>query len=266
MCGNTSTGLLRPSAYIPSLLGFGVEYAVKQNKVQNPKGKVTLYVPSLYDLQGNSTAPQLNWYKITCNAIASLAITNPTATFSSKANVAKYNPLTGELTAIEGNCTMVLDLKDNITTGCSNVQDLVGVTVYRNAGGLWYSNNWAGGKTVPRNICAGDLTVTGTTSATSTAAFAYRTMSLPEQTAMPYSFRVKAYPNPTASHITLNVESNDLQDKVTVRVTDVIGKLVYIASGAPQRNYTFGENFAIGTYVIEVTQGRTQSFLKVVKQ
>jgi IPT/TIG domain-containing protein len=266
LCGNTATGLLRPSAYIPTLLAFGVEYVVKQSKVQNPKGKVTVCVPSFYDLQGNSTAPQLNWYKITCNAIASLAITNPSATFTSKANVAKYNPSTGELTAIEGNCTMVLDLKDIVTTGCSNVQDLVGITVYRNAGGLWYSNNWSTSKTVPGNICGGDLTVTGTTSTSSTIAFADRAPGLAEQSVMVQTFQVKAYPNPTSNHFTLDVEGSSVADQVIIRVTDIAGNLAYVTSGAPQRNFTFGENLPAGAYLVEVVQGQTRRFLKVVKQ
>jgi len=266
LCGSTSTGLLRPSTHIPSLLGFGVEYVVKQSKVQNPKGKVTLCIPSFYDLLGDSTAPQLNWYKITCNAIASLAITNPTATFSSKANVAKYNPSTGELTAIEGNCTVVLDLRDIVTTGCSNVQDLVGITVYRNAGGVWYSNNWATSKTVPGTICGGDLTVTGTTSAQSTIAFADRAAGLPEQPGMLHWIRVRAYPNPTSNLFTLNVEGSGADEQVVVRVTDMVGKLVYTTSGAPQRNYTFGKNLKAGAYLVEVTQGQIRRFLKVVKQ
>jgi hypothetical protein len=266
LCGNASTGLLRPSAYIPSLLGFGVEYVVKQSKVQNPKGKVTLCIPSFYDLQGNSTAPQLNWYKITCNAIASLAITNPTATFTSKANVAKYNPSTGELTAIEGNCTIVLDLKDVVTTGCSNVQDLIGITVYRNAGGVWYSNNWSTTKTVPGSICGGDLTVTGTTSSSSSIAFADRTTEILAQPGTLQLLRVRAYPNPTSNHFTLNIQGGNAGDQVIIRVTDIIGNLVYITSGAPQRNYTFGENLKAGAYLVEVIQGKTRRFLKVVKQ
>jgi hypothetical protein len=264
LCGNTSIGLLRPSAYIPSLLGFGVEFVVKQSKVQNPKGKVTLCIPSFYDLQGSSTAPQLNWYKITCNAIATLAITNPTATFTSKANVSKYNPSTGELTAIEGNCTVVLDLKDIATTGCSNVQDLVGITVYRNAGGLWYSNNWVTSKTGPWNICGGDLTVTGTTTS-STIAFADRAPALAEQSVTRQSFRVRACPNPTSDYFTLDVEGNSTED-VIVRVTDMTGKLVYVTRGASQRNYMVGENLTAGVYLLEVIQGQVRRFLKVVKQ
>jgi immunoglobulin I-set domain protein len=266
LCGNTSTGLLRPSAYLPSLLGFGVEYVVKQSKVQNPKGKVTLCVPSFYDLQGNSTAPQLNWYKITCNAIASLTIINPSATFTSKANVAKYNPSTGELIAIEGNCTMVLDLKDIITTGCSNVQDLVGITVFRNAGGLWYSNNWATGKAFPANICGGDLTVTGVTSSSWAIALADRAPGLAEQPGALQPFQVRAYPSPTSNHFILNVESSNAVHQVIIRVTDIIGNLVHVTSGRPLRNYTFGENLPAGVYLVEVIQGQTRRFLKVVKQ
>jgi hypothetical protein len=161
---------------------------------------------------------------------------------------------------------MVLDVKDIVTTGCSNAQDLVGVTVYRNAGGLWYSNNWSGGKTVPGNICSGDLTVTGTMSSSSTVSFPDRSIGVPEQSDTTRSFSVRAYPNPTSTYFTLNVEGSSAEEQIRIRVTDMIGKLVYVTSRAPQRNYTFGENLKPGVYLVEVCQAQIRRFLKVVKQ
>jgi hypothetical protein len=63
----------------------------------------------------------------------------------------------------------------------------------------------------------------------------------------------------------VNVEGGGAE-QVIIRVTDVIGKLVYITSGPPQRNYTFGEDLTAGAYLVEVRQGQERQFLKVVKQ
>jgi hypothetical protein len=265
LCNNTSTGILRPSTILPSLLGFGVEYLVKQGKAQSPKGKVNLYIASFFDIQGNSTFPALNWYKISSNAIASLAITTPSATFTSKANVAKYNPVTGELIAIEGNCTMVLDLRDVSISGYSNLQDLVGVTIYKNAGGVWYSNNWATSKTVPKNICGGDLTVSGSTTASATrtaALLSQEAERLPE----PVVFSVRAYPNPSEHYFAINLQSTNLHDKIEIRVNDIAGRLVYVTTGVANREYRFGKNFVPGIYILEIRQADNRSIIKLIKQ
>jgi hypothetical protein len=271
LCGSTSTGLLRPSSIIPSLLGFGVEYVVKQGKAQSPKGKVNLYVPSYFDLNGTSTFPTLNWYKITSNAIAGLAITSPTATFTSKANVSKYNPVTGEVIPIEGNCTVVFDLKDIITTGHSNNQDLVGITIYRNAGGAWYSNNWVTSKTEARNICLGDLTVSGITSASTTPVARINTSATTTQVdvtpAPTLLFDIKASPNPTTSYFNVKLESDNISQPISLNVVDISGKVIEM-----RKNLVAGQTFQLGAayrpgmYFVELLQGDRRRIVKLVKQ
>ena len=267
LCGPSSSGLLKPAtlAITPSLLGFGVEYTVKGKQVQSPKGKVNLYVPSFFTYEGVNTFPILNWYKISSNAIASLSITSPKATFTAKANVAKYNPVTGETVAIEGNCTMVLDLEDLNTQGQFNFQDKVGITIYRNNGGNWYSNNWVVSKTVPTTICGGDLSVTGAISSALTRSTTNTSTEM-ESTAGVLPFNVKVFPNPTQHQFSLVLEGAT-DEKVQIVVYDALGRQVKMfekpGANMPIR---FGMDLKNGVYVVEVRQGDNQKTLKLIKQ
>ena len=155
-----STGYVK--GVYKSELGFFVNYTVKQGKAQNPKGKVNLTIKSKYDRFGNLTN-DVHLYKITSNAIASLVVGSPSkekATFTSKANIAEIiDAETGATVPMEGNCTVVMDLED-ISACDNNSQDKVGIVVYRNSGGIWYSNNFnANGTTTPTAIHSGCIYV-----------------------------------------------------------------------------------------------------------
>jgi hypothetical protein len=270
LCGSTSSGQLRPSTVIPSLLGFGVEYVVKQGKVQSPKGKVNLYVSSYFDLNGTSTFPTLNWYKISTNAIASLTITGKTSTtnakasFTSKASVARFNFITGETIPIEGNCTTVMDIEDVSITGSINFQDKIALTIYRNSGGVWYSNNWVTSQTVARNICGGDLTASGTTSPISSPSVLDESTRLNLVT--PGTFKVRAFPNPTTHLFTIDVQSSS-NEPIEVKVFDMIGHMVYYRKGLlKEEHHRFGQMLTDGMYMLHVTQGDKQQTITIIKK
>ena len=269
LCGPSSSGLLKPATSIltPSWLGFGVEYTVKGKQVQSPKGKVNLLVPSFFTYEGVNTFPQLNWYKISSNAIASLAIATPKATFTAKANVAKYNPNTGETIAIEGNCTMVLELEDVNLNGVFNFQDKVGITIYRNNGGNWYSNNWVTSKTVPTTICGGDLTVSGiTNSAPCISCPTTRTNTSFEAEVQIAQFNVRAFPNPS-QHVFSLILENATNEKVQIVVYDALGRQVKMfEKQSGNIPIHFGMDLKVGVYVVEVRQGDNRKTLKLVKQ
>jgi hypothetical protein len=186
-------------------LGFFVNYTLKSGKAQNPKGKVNLKVKSNYDRFGKLTS-DVHTYKITSNAIASMSISGTNATFTSKANIAEIiNCETGETVSMEGNCTLVMELVD-VCSNDNNQKDMVGVVVYRNSGGIWYSNNYTSqGKTVPTPINCGYIYVSnsGVTECTKSAVI------LPDQTVTEVT-TVKAYPNPFTDR--LNIEFSSATD------------------------------------------------------
>ncbi len=71
-------------------------------------------------------------------------------------------------------------------------------------------------------------------------------------------------PNPTESDFNLVVKGN-IKEKVSVRIMDVYGRVIKEMSGFTYQTYRFGQEFASGTYIVEVVQGSNRKTLKIVK-
>jgi hypothetical protein len=76
---------------------------------------------------------------------------------------------------------------------------------------------------------------------------------------------LKALPNPTTNRFTLSITSST-REKIDIKVFDVVGRQVFIATGNANQTYQFGESFAKGNYLVTVTQGDKQIVSKLVKQ
>jgi hypothetical protein len=252
-------------------LGFFVNYTLKGGKPQNPKGKVNLTVKSYNDRYGNPTST-IHMYKITSNAIASMNIVGNKATFTSKANISEIlstDPL--ELSPIEGNCTMVMDLED-VSACTNNSSDKVGIVVHRNNGGMWYANNYTTlGVVSPEAIYSGCIYVSGSTlpacSAPGTTINAITNAGAMEATTPELrSFNVKVFPNPSEHQFSLYLEGAS-NDKVHIVVYDMMGRRVKmfekVSANVPIH---FGMDLKVGTYIVEVKQGSNRKTLKVIKQ
>jgi len=256
LCNGSSTGYVKGISLSKSYLNFYVEYAMKGKSVTNPKGKVSLLVLSRNKPDGTVDIwPHL--YAIKSNAIASLNITSPTATFSGKANIAEINLLTGVSTSIEGNCQMVLDLTDG--------PDQVGITIQRNGGGIWYSNNWVSTKTVKTNICGGEVNVTGTPTSTAKIADPSLAKAAVVKPIEQVPFNVIAYPNPAKYQFTLVVEGGS-KEKVNVMVYDVLGRTLKQIESNDGQPILFGEELPRGAYFTIVSQGVNQKTVRLIKE
>jgi multimeric flavodoxin WrbA len=151
--GSGSAGLIKGAsgAENNTEFFFDVKYnsTKKGSNATNPQGKVTLWVYSYYDKNGMLTTALHN-YVIKSNAISVLAITEATkATFSAKCTVQEELP-NGSTTSIDGGAIMQI-------TATNGNPDQLGITVQKSKGGLWYSSNWQGGKTVEKAIFSGDI-------------------------------------------------------------------------------------------------------------
>jgi hypothetical protein len=85
--------------------------------------------------------------------------TNPnpaggTATFNGKANIQDITDPAHPI-SIDGNATLQVDMTD---TGNVNT-DTIGITVLNKAGGLWFSSNWNGTRTIQQVLVGGNLSV-----------------------------------------------------------------------------------------------------------
>ncbi len=78
-------------------------------------------------------------------------------------------------------------------------------------------------------------------------------------------FTVKAFPNPTNSYFTLQIRT-DKNEAVEIRVMDIQGRSILSKRNAAQGNISFGNDFASGTYIVEVKQGSSRQMLKLTKE
>ena len=77
---------------------------------------------------------------------------------------------------------------------------------------------------------------------------------------------VMVSPNPSATHFTLQVQSNS-NKTISMRVTDVAGRIKEIKNTKLANNiFTLGEGYKPGVYIVEIIQGDNRKVLKLVKQ
>ena len=67
--------------------------------------------------------------------------------------------------------------------------------------------------------------------------------------------KVQVFPNPGETEFTLVLPGYDSRSKVSIIVTDILGKKVYQAEGIGKQQYRFGKGFVAGVYHLEVIKG-----------
>ena len=79
------------------------------------------------------------------------------------------------------------------------------------------------------------------------------------------TLNVQAFPNPSSSEFTLNVSGNNT-DKVSIIVTDILGRRYQQMEGTANQQFKLGRKLKEGVYIIQVTQGDKVQTIKVVKE
>lgn len=79
------------------------------------------------------------------------------------------------------------------------------------------------------------------------------------------AFRVNAWPNPSAQHFNLKLESVS-DEPVNIRIFDITDRLIYSSEALHQEVVSFGENFVPGIYIVRVQQGEQFKTMKIAKQ
>ena len=75
-----------------------------------------------------------------------------------------------------------------------------------------------------------------------------------------------AIPNPSANYFTLRIRSNS-KEVIQLRVLDVSGRVIETRNEiAANTSFHIGNNFQVGIYLVEVTQGRQRQLLKLIRQ
>jgi len=188
--------------------------------------------------------------------------------FTSKANLVEI--VNGLPVSIEGNANLQVDMTDMGVEG-SNL-DKIGITLFRRAGGIWFSTEWNGSKTLQRNIISGNVYISSSAdgtvgSVTNTGSGGMKsTAEVEQQPIVVTPLTAKAFPNPSETHFNLFVESGNAKDDVEIQVYNTTGVLVHQAKGTSNRSYKFGEGWVSGMYFVQVRQGDELKTLQLMKQ
>ena len=67
--------------------------------------------------------------------------------------------------------------------------------------------------------------------------------------------KVNAYPNPSSTGFTLQLDGYNMTERVSVTITDLLGRKVYQTEGKGKMQYRFGTEFIKGMYNVQVIQG-----------
>ena len=278
LCQAASAGFVKGAGDKKSEIGFYVQY---NKNLKTPQGNVELIIRSYNDRNGNVTFHPvtgekiLRTFKIKSTAISILAVTSPTAQFTSKGNISEI--VNGVEQSVEGNITLQMKLLDaQATISSSLTPDGVAVTVYRAKGGIWYSNDWNGKETVLSNLCGRnprDISVTGksTNAAIPTATTTFglepsAATTIGEDQTTINQLAIKAFPNPTDAQFNVQLLSDNNKDKVQLRVMDIHGRTIEM-----QHNLNAGQLIQIGKayrpgiYIVEMVQGKTRTQVKLLK-
>ncbi len=136
-----SSGLVPGSVGSKSNFGFNVKYNKSGTNLQGNVNIIVRNAGRVYQIKGT--------------AISSLGVAAPKANFTGKANIQDItdplNPI-----AIDGNATLQLWMTDKGEPGTS---DTLGIQVLSKNGGMWFSSNWSGTKTVEQKLGGGNLAV-----------------------------------------------------------------------------------------------------------
>lgn len=130
------------------MVGFNVKY---NRGGRNLQGRLNLIV------RRTESDGLVHVYQIKSTALSTLTVdpVSGTASMTSKATIVDItNPL-APLT-VDGNATLQFTMDDNGEPGSS---DTLGVTVWNKNGGMWFSSNWNGVRTVEQLLGGGNLIV-----------------------------------------------------------------------------------------------------------
>lgn len=83
---------------------------------------------------------------------------------------------------------------------------------------------------------------------------------------VPTKFILKAFPNPSTSHFNVRVEGDGVEDKITLHIVDLNGRVIeMIHNASPGQTYSIGRTYRPGVYLVEMIQGSRRSEAMLVK-
>ena len=78
---------------------------------------------------------------------------------------------------------------------------------------------------------------------------------------------VNVYPNPSTNYFTLNIQTGNDKEKISVRLIDVAGRIMETRNNlSGSQDIRIGNNLKAGLYIAEIRQGNSTRQIKLLKQ
>ncbi|WPR70278.1 MBG domain-containing protein [Flavobacterium sp. NG2] len=239
--------------------GFNVKY--------NKSGK---------SLQGNmnfifrrTVAGVVKVYQVKSNAMQSLGVnisnaSAKTAVFVSKCNLKDITDPVNPI-SLGGGLLMQVNMVDK---GEPGNMDEIGFSLY-DGNTLLYSSNWVSSNTIKKILSGGNLVVhSGFSVGTVTSKVDFSKSELIEEGEVDnqkVELNVVAYPIPTNDVFNIEIQGANNDSNVSIRIVDMLGKLIYTTTGNNVQNYSFGNHFPSGTYIMQVIVDSKIFTSKIIK-
>jgi len=258
----SSTGQAAGDRDSKNNFGFNVKLNKNGNTVQ---GNFSTIIRRT-EWNAKKSCNELHVYRVKTTSINMLSMPGATAgtpakaIFTGKANI--QDASNGDGPSFEkGNATIQVEMTDNGEPGS---EDRIAITIWDRNGSLWFASNWNGVKTIDQQLAKGNLQVHSSASI-KTPLITHEIPNSNEVIGGLAALRLLAYPNPSASYFTIELQGNQEQ-KIQMRVMDVSGRIIEtfnnLSSGG---RLQIGSGYRPGMYLLEIVQGNECKQVKLLK-
>jgi hypothetical protein len=186
---------------------------------------------------------------------------NRRATIVAKANI--FDTETGLTVPNTNGSTITINLRDRGEPGRT---DSIAIEVRNGAGQLIYSSNWTGIRTNERMLSGGNIQISGSNISTPSIR---RPADIPVTSTTSDNemrFDLRVFSNPTPNQFGLQLISYDKQTRMTLRITDVNGRVVELYDQLRSGQYLIiGSKYYQGIYFAELIQGDQRKVVRLMK-
>ena len=186
---------------------------------------------------------------------------NRRATITAKANITDTE--TGLSVPNTNGSTITINLRDRGEPGAT---DSIGIEVRNGAGQLIYSTNWTGIRTNERMLTGGNIQISGSV-ILSPAIRKPSDISVASSSQLnQMHFDLRVLSNPTPNDFGLQLISSDKQTRMTLRITDLNGRLVEVYDQLKDgQTLIVGSKYYQGIYFAELIQGDQRKVVRLMK-
>jgi|GEM_PF-6711751 len=183
-----------------------------------------------------------------------------TAVIVSPTTTTTYTLTVTDANGCQSTCSVIIKVVD---VRCGNKMDKV-LVCHRDNGSPGWKTICIGSSSVADHLAHGDYlgTCTSTTAVSASSMESEAVSELPIQ-----SLSIKALPNPARQYFTLQIGTNNVKEKASLRILDINGRQLEVKNNLTSGQVIqLGNSYKPGIYIAEMLQGKQRVTLKLVKQ